>query len=268
MADTYTPVARAYDPWLEHAMQVIYKEYSVRVTPEAKNKDLIKYGYNPLTNLTKSTLMVLPTGVDNETYVSSNLITTVSSSSGSDTYQMTVEGHTIDGNGDFTFVTQNVTLQGQTQVALTTPLARVSQTYNIGSANSVGNIYVYETDTSTLGVPDTAVKVHLIQQAGINNSEKSATTISSSDYYVITAFHGDCLEKATNFATVHLEIRKKGGVFIDQIDLSANNTARGKHEFKPYLIVPPNADVRLRAESSTAGREIAGGFQGILLRAT
>jgi hypothetical protein len=209
--------------------------------------------------------MTLPASILNETFVSTNAITTISSSSASDTYQLVVEGHTTsDGGLTFVFVVQTVTLTGQTQVALTTPLARVSRTYNNGSVDSVGDIYIYETDTTTAGVPDTAAKVHLIQQAGVNNSEKASTTISNTDYLILTSFYGDCLEKTAAFATIHLEVRLAGKVFRNNVDISATTGGRGVHEFKPYLVVPKNSDIRLRAIADGANTDISGGFQGVL----
>jgi len=256
----------AQDPWMEHAKQVIFAEYGVSVSMEAKNKDLLKFGRNALTNATKSTLMTLPAGIDNETYVSSNLINTISSSSASDTYSITIEGHTISG-GVFTFVTQTLTLTGQTQKALTTALARVSRTYNNGSVDSVGRIYIYETDTSTAGVPTTAAKVHLIQEAGVNNSEKASTTLSNSDYWVITGFYGDCLEKTTAYAIIHFEVRLAGKVFTNKVDIAANTSSPAQHDFLPYIVIPPNADIRLRASANAAGKDVSGGIQGVLLKA-
>jgi len=252
------------DYWLQHAIDNILADYGDTVSVYSKNKDLLKFGRNQLVGTSKATIMTLPAGALNETYVASDLINTVSSSSASDTYVLTVEGHTVSG-GVFTFVAQNVTLNGQAQVALTTPLARVSRTYNGGTVDSVGNIYVYETDTDTAGVPDTAAKVHLIQGTGLNNSEKASTTISNSDYLILTSFYGDCLEKSAAFSTVHLEVRLAGMVFRNKVDIAVTTGGGGRnHNFKPYLVVPKNSDIRLRATADGASTDISGGFQGVL----
>jgi len=255
-------VAKNY--WVEHAKRMILSDYGDNVSVEAKKKNLLKFGRNKLVGTTKATLMTLPVGITNETYVSTNAITTISSSSASDTTSITIEGHTISG-GLFTFVTQTITLTGQTQKTLTTALARVSRVVAAGSVDLIGNIYVYETDTSTAGVPDTDVKVHIILEAGLNNSEKCATTVSNTDYWLITGFYADVLEKVSAFGTIHLEVRLAGKVFINKVDISASSTgSRGIHKFEPYLIVPKNADVRLRGTSNTAGVDISGGIEGVL----
>jgi len=251
------------DYWLEHAKAVIASTYGDTISYEAKNKDLLKFGRDKLVQTTKSTIMTLPTGISNETYVSTNIINSIISTSAADTQIVTVEGHTISG-GVFTFVTQNITLTGQTVVALTTALARVSRVFNIGSTDLAGTISVTETDTYAAGVPNTAAGVHLQVDAGVNNSEKAATTISNTDYWIVTSFYGDCLEKTATFGIIHLEVRTAGGVFINKVDISANDSNRGEHEFKPHLIIPKNADIRLRASASANNKDFSGGLQGIL----
>ena len=255
--------ATLHDPWVQHAIEVISTTYGDTVSIQAKDKDLLKFGRNQLVNTTKSTVMTLPAGIDNETYVSTNIITQISSSSGSDTVAVTVEGHTIAG-GVFTFVTQQATLTGQTAVVLGTALARVSRVVNNGATDLVGSLYVAETNALTAGVPDTDAKVHLIVVAGINNSEKAATTISNNDYWILTGFYADCLEKTAAFGIVHLEIREAGKTFINKIDIACSTNFRGEHKFAPYLIVPKNADIRLRATANAAGKDISGGLGGVL----
>lgn len=253
------------DPWIAHAIDVIYDTYGDRVSVEEKAKDLLKFGRNKNIQTTKTTLMTLPATIFNETYLTDNLITTVSSSSAADTESITVEGHTTaDGGLTFTFVSQTITLTGQTQVTLATPLARCTKLYNAGTADLVGSVYAYQDNTSTAGVPDTPALVHCIIDAGLNNSEKASTTISGSDYWIIAGFYADCLEKVATFGILHFEIRLPGKVFRNSIDISVNDTSHGEHEFKPYLIVPKNSDVRLRVSASANGKDFSGGIQGVL----
>ena len=251
------------DYWLEHAKAVIASTYGDTISYEAKNKDLLKFGRNKLVQTTKSTIMTLPTGISNETHVSTNIINSVISTSAADTQTVTIEGHTISA-GVFTFVAQNITLTGQTVVGLTTALARVSRVFNTGSTDLAGTVSVTQTDTYTAGVPDTAALVHLQIEAGLNNSEKAATTVSNTDYWIVTGFYSDCLEKVATYGIIHFEVRTAGGVFINKVDISTSDTTRGEHEFKPYLIIPKNADVRLRASASANNKDFSGGMQGIL----
>lgn len=63
---------------------------------------------------------------------------------------------------------------------------------------------------------------------------------------------------------VHLEIREAGKVFRNKIDRAANDTSPATFEFKPYLIVPKNADVRLRVSASSNDKDFSGGINGVL----
>lgn len=255
-----------HDPWMEHAKQVIFADYAVNVSLEAKNKDLLKFGRHENVQTTKTTLMTLPAGIYNETYVTDNLINSIISTSTADGETITIEGHTLAA-GNFTFTTQNVVLTGQTEVALGTALARVTRAFNISATELAGVVSISETNTYSSGVPVTAALVHLQIRAGEQQSEKAATTISSVDYWVITSIYADMLEKTAASADVQLEVQRSGGVFRQVTDMSASSNHRGFQDFKPYIIVPSNADVRLRAAASANDKDVSGGIIGALLKA-
>lgn len=257
------------DPWSLHAERVVFTTYGDRVSVETKGKNLTKFGTttNTVTD-TKVTVMTLPDAVNNETYVGANSITTVSSSNSNDTMQLTVEGHTISGT-DLTFVVQNITLTGTTQASLDTPLARVTRVYNNSGTAIQGAVYVYEDDTnnSTPGVPDTDAGVHMIIPAGLQQSEKAASAISSVDYYLISHIRASL--GRTNNATcdVRLEARQLGKVFRPlgaPIRLRATVTISAQIDYRPYLIVPKNSDVRLVATASANDTEVTGEIHGLL----
>lgn len=253
------------DYWLMHAVQRIAKDYNDTVSVFEKGKDLLKFGRNTEIQTSKTTIMAHKSGTYNETYVSTNIIDAIVSSSGSDTEEVTIEGHTIDANGNFTFVSQTATLTGQTKVTIGTALARMTRIYNNNGTDLVGSIYGYQgTDTLTSGVPDTGTKVHCVIPAGLNQSEKCATTISNSDYWIITSIDGHVLEKTSAFVDFHLEIREKGKVFRDIFDWSADSGNGFTEKFMPYLIVPKNADVRVRGSAGANGKEGSASIQGVL----
>lgn len=255
------------DTLMLQAYREINSNYSVDVSIEQKAKSLLKFGESTQVQTTKTTLMGLPTGTYNETYVSDNLITHIASSSGLDTVEVVVEGHTVDGSGNFTFVVQTVTLAGQTKTALTTPLARATRIYNNGSTDLVGTVYVAEDVTFTAGVPQTASAVHCIIEAGKNNSNKTSTTISNDDYWILTGYEASWLEKGAGFAEVHLEIRHKGKVFREYSHIPVSDGAPyGVHVFAPYIIVPANSDVRLVATASANGKHVGGEINGFLAK--
>jgi len=254
------------DPWLVHALDVIEDTYGVKASATRKNKDLLKFGRTEQVQTAKTTIMANKSGTYNETYVSSNVIDTLSSSSGSDTVDVKIEGHTINGSGDFTFVVQTVTLDGQNKVVLSTPLARMTRIYNINGTDLIGAIYGYQESVISGGVPTDGTKVHCVIPAGLNQSEKCATTISSTDYWIVTTIKGGVLEKSLNYGDFHLEIKNKGGVFRDVQDFAAASGGDGGYKFKPYLIIPSNSDVRIRASASANNKEFTASIQGILVK--
>lgn len=253
---------RYLDFWVDHACRVIKQQYGDIVV--IKHKDLLKFGRNKAVGTSSTTIMTLAGTEINETYISANLIDTLSSSSGSDTMPIVVEGHTIDGNGDFTFVVQTATLNGQNKVVLTTPLARCTRLYNNGATNLVGAVYAYQEQSISAGVPQTANKVHCIIRAGKNQSEKAATCLSKDDYWIITKYTATVLEKTQVYADVELEVRLKGKVFRVVDITGCSSGVDSTEEQLPFLIVPPNSDVRLRAVSSTADTDVAGSIHGFL----
>lgn len=255
------------DFWLAKAIRDIKVNYGHNVSVGEKGKDLFKFGRNHSVGTTRATVMTLPGSELSETYVASNLITTVSSSSGSDTRQITIEGHTLSG-GNLTFVVQTITLTGQTQATLTTPLARASRVYadDTSTTDLVGSIYVYEDDTSTAGVPDTDAKIHIIINAGDNQTHKASTSISSLDYWIVTDYNADLYDKTSGFAEVRLEVRRLTGVWrpVESLAVASGNTT--DHEFKPYLIIRPNTDIRLTAVADGANTDVGGAIQGVLAK--
>ena len=258
-------VAVSGDPFVAQAIRVIEDQYGDTVSVVNKKKDLLKFGRSTQVNSSNyATLMTLPTGTLNETYLSDNLITTVSSSVDTDTGAMVVEGHTISGS-NLTFVTQSVTLTGQTQASLGTPLARCTRLYNNTGTSWTGAVYAYEDDTNngSPGVPDTGAKVHCMIFAGQQQSEKASTSVSSTDYWIITQFTADVLEKTAAWIDAVLEHRQVGKVFRPIATMSANSGSQGRYEFRPYAIIPKNSDVRIRAKGS-GNITASGTIDGIL----
>lgn len=259
------PMSEESDFWIRHAYHEIVNTYGDLVT--TKGKSLFKFGKNE--DLGTSSETIWEQG-GNETYATSDLITHVSSSSGSDTETIYYEGHTSTGSGastQFTFISDTVTLVGQTKTALPTPVARISRSENQGSTALVGDVYFYEDDTVVTGVPQTASKIHMKIPAGGNNSFKGATTFSNVDYFVLTELHLAVGKKTSATVDFALEVRKVGGLFLPKFQTTLATTGSNSEniEFRPYLIVPKNADVRVVATASTTGVEADCNFEGFLV---
>ena len=269
------------DFWITHAINEIGKTYGDTVSAWEKGKSLTKFGRTGNADSgVLTTVSEFQGSVVNETFVSTNIIDAVVSSSGSDTQTVQIEGHTIDGNGLLTFVTQEVTLTGQTPVALPTPMARANRIYvkDSGTFNSpqsavVGNIAVYDdTDGATTGVPNTDAATKLMMTAGLTSSKKCATSISNNDYWILDAFHCNVEERGPAAAAdFHIEIRDvaNGGIWRRlgaEMSLNSGGQSHGDEEFKPFFIVPKNHDMRLITISDTANTFVSGEVDGVLAK--
>lgn len=258
---------RAYevpDGRLVQGEREIQQTYGDKVSIDRKAKSLIKFGRSA--QLGTNSLETVWTVGGNETYLSTNSISHVSSSSASDTQEVTIEGHTLSNN-EFTFVTQTATLNGQNTVALNTDLARVSRIYNSDSTELVGRVVVYENTTLSGGVPTDATKIHIDIPAGFQQSFKAATTFSKNDYFIMTSFYGSVSARQSGSVDFYPEIRQVGKVFR-QAGCFTSSTNGGSTEIPldPPLIVPKNADIRIRCETATNNLVVFGIFKGYIAK--
>ena len=271
------------DPLLRFSERVILETFGDTVSVFAKSKQLNNFGVtNNADSDVRTTVAQFPGAVVNETFVSTNAIDRIVSSNAGDTQTCTLEGHTIDGSGNLTFVTQSVTLNGQTPVTLGTPLARANQwfiapsgTFNSPQATTLGNISIYDSSATTVtaGTPNTAASVKLYIPAGLPQSRKCATTISSTDYWIITELLCS-VRKGSSGARVEAQIETRdvfnGGVWRPNGAeiVCTGDTGTLTEEFFPPLIVPKNHDVRLVATSDTNNTTVNGDIQGYLALVT
>lgn len=261
------------------AENVVLKTYGDVVSVKEKGKDLNKFGLNDAVGSNWATVAQFQGSEINETYLTTNGINAVVSSSASDTQNITIEGHTIDGSGNLTFATQTLTLTGQTPVALTTPLARATRAFIANSgvfgttpAPAVGTISVYDdTDGATSGVPDTDSAVKLILDAGFSQSEKASTTISANDYWFITNFSASVADgtKSANYVFFRMAIRDvpNGGAWRplgQDIVLRIGGDSPPPVIFDPYRIVPKNHDWVIAARADGGVASVYAEAQGYL----
>lgn len=71
-------------------------------------------------------------------------------------------------------------------------------------------------------------------------------------------------EKTATVGENTMKVRLYGKVFREQVTISKNDGHLGVHDFNPLLIIPPNADARLRSLASAADKAVGGGIQGYL----
>ena len=209
------------------ATNEVLSTYGHNVSVVDKAKSLHKFGQRADVGTTKVTVFDI-TGVNDESFLSSNLIDTISSGNAGNTQLIVIEGHTVDGDGNFTFVVQNATLNGQTKVPLVTPLARVSRLANIDSTNFVASsrVYCYQDTAIVAGVPTDTSKIHIETTATNNQSTKASTTLSSKDYLLLSFFNVSVRRNSgTPEVEFSLEVREKGGVFRTRFVTTASHKA-------------------------------------------
>lgn len=266
------------------AEAVVLSTYGDTVSVERKAKNLSKFGINFTVGTTFETVGQFQGTTANETFTSTNSIDRVSSDNTSNNgLVVQIEGHTIDGSGNLTFVVQEATLgtPATTPVTLPTPLARASRmfpkasgTFNAPQGDVVGNVYVFDNTAATgttAGVPDVAAatKLMLVDE---NQSQQCATSISSTDYWFITSIDAGIGSAGGNAARVLVRLETRdvanGGVWRPlgrdlNIDIDQNGV---QQEESPYLIVPKNHDVRVRALTDANTASVFAEIRGVLAK--
>jgi len=81
MGFTINKSAAGLDPFVLEAELEALSAYGDRVSVAHKKKSLLKFGRNKLVGTSAATIMTLPAGVSNETYISTNGINRLSSAS-------------------------------------------------------------------------------------------------------------------------------------------------------------------------------------------
>ncbi len=249
---------------LEQARRKINADYGVSVYIQPRS--LTKFGFNPDISTTRET--VWQTG-GYEYYPvghNGNTIDSVSSSSVSDTQIISIEGHTRSGD-DISFISFIDTLNGRTPVVLNTPLYRVTRLVNTTEDDFDGDVYIYSGGAVTNGVPQVADSIHLTVLVGANQSQKASTTISTTQFWIITQAKVSVGVSSGNNREVDfdLEVREKDKVFRRIYPFSGNNQSGTETvTFDPAIIIPPGADVRVTAISSGSGTQCKAVISGYL----
>lgn len=252
------------DGRLVQSEREIEQQFGEKVSIDRKAKSLIKFGKSA--SLPAGSLQTVWTVGGNETYVDDNTIDSISSSNVNDNQEIYLECHTVDAEGNFTFLTQTVNLNGQTRVALPVPVARVSMAYNNNGTEIQGRVAVYENTTLTGGIPTDVSKIHIDIPLGLQESFKAATTFSNTDYFVLTGGFGSVSSKQAGAADFYLELREQGKVFRQVAAISATSSGPWEIKLDPAVIIPKNADIRVRAETEDNNLVVFTVFQGYLAK--
>lgn len=189
------------------------------------------------------------------TYIPAAAGLKISSSSGSDTEDITITG--LDADWNVQEVTQTLAGQTETTVGTTETWIRVDKMRNVGTSDLVGDVYCYLDDTVTAGVPQTQSKVQLKIPIGCGRSMAARFSVPLGTTAYITDFI--CSISAAAAAEIDLMYRAFGEVF--QVRQIQDVYFNGAHiHFTFPLICEAKSDIYLRAKAS--GGAVSGSFSG------
>lgn len=187
----------------------------------------------------------------------------VSEDSGA-TQLMEIQG--LDAN--YNLVVQNATLNGQTRVALTTPLIRVFRVKNISNQNLGDHCYVYVDTPIVGGVPTDTTKVRAMVHAENNQTEMAVFTIPAGkngymrDWYASTAG-----ARRDSSHTIRLLARPFNQVF--QLKHTGNIDVTGttyvKHDYNEPEVFSEKTDIEIKMNTSQDIAGVAAGFDIVLI---
>lgn len=194
-------------------------------------------------------------------------IDSLSSSDNADTQLIVVQG--LDSNWDY--VTQTITLTGQTRKALTTSLIRVFRMYNMGATDFAGTIHCFVNVALTGGVPDTLTNIRAIVKNGNNQTLMTLYSVPNGKTAYMTSFFAATqgAKKATNI-TVNLWHRPFGSVFRIQEAhaLDDNATSHFNHKYNIPTQYPAKTDFKWTAkltEAAVTAASVGAGYEIILV---
>lgn len=167
-----------------------------------------------------------------------------------DITEVTIQG--LDAN--WALVTQTVTLNGQTRVALSTPLIRCFRMWNSGAIPFLGPVYVYVNTAIVAGVPTDGTKVraeiHLDASTGLSSGQTEMALFTVPDGYRGYLYNGYVgISRGGNLATAEFtpQVRTNGGVFRT-IYRAAVIGQGNSHLQQPYrfpIQIPPKSDFQV-----------------------
>ncbi len=183
----------------------------------------------------------------------------ISSSSAADTMEFKVDY--LDS--DWMPQTLTVTLAGQTKTQIGTgeTMIRVQSVSNDSGTAIAGDVYVYENDTVTAGIPDTATLVRAKVEILHNKSVIAKFAVPADK----TAFHLDTMVStavAKDTETL-LMVRQFGKTYLvhEHINIISNYIP---NMTSAHISVLPKSDIKYRAKAAGAGGSVNASF-GLLL---
>lgn len=175
-------------------------------------------------------------------------IDSISSDNAGDLQNITISG--LDAN--YIQVNQTIALNGQTRVALTTPLMRINQAFNDSGTDLLGNVYIYVNTAITGGIPDDVTKVRAYIDSTAQQSQNGIFTVAAGKTGFITSVETSMIGRKDAFLSLKVKTRLENKVFLErlEINLAATGTSIRRTEFPVPIIMPEKIDFLPTAEST------------------
>ena len=191
-------------------------------------------------------------------------IDSISSSDAADTQEVVVQG--LDTN--WNEVSQTITLNGQTRVALTTPLLRCYRAYNNNGTDLEGMVYIYVNTAISSGVPSDDTKVRAVIDSHHNQTLMAIYTVpAGKTAYFMSSYVSLSNSKSTS-AIMTFRMRLEGKVFRVVNKIAIQSTGSSQFVRNPAIpgSFPEKTDLAIRCEEVTAnGVGVSAGFDLVLV---
>lgn len=254
---------------LSLALLRVFRDTGTNISVVAKSKTLLMFGkHQSMAANVPTTMAEYPAGIANEDLQTGNTISHVVSGDAGDVGDLLfLEGHTISG-GVLTFQEQLVVLNGQTPVALSTPLARASRSWNLGTTPVVGPVSFYRGGAVTAGVPNDPTEVHLYLPAGENQSAACQTSLEDENFYLITGVSASVQHKTNGSVDFSIEAKAANSTAWRAVAVfSVAGSSPVQFNFGPVIVGRPNSDIRIRGTSSVNNMSASAWVNGYLAEA-
>ena len=180
-----------------------------------------------------------------------------SSSSTEDDQVWVVSGVDKDGSGNITRATAIVVLNGQTQVALSTTLWKVYTMLNITPTESLGDIYIAETDTLSGGVPTTTSKIQ--GKALIGKQAEAIGHYATPTDKISYAFQQDEAVGKAQDMQMEFKNRFPGSTWVEIFPFPAYQNSPNR--FQAGFIIDDGGELRMDASSIGGGASVTATYK-------
>ena len=216
-----------------------------------------KFGRNAAVGTTQ--VLVAPQSGDFNTISAAATLYASSSDDGDD---QSWEFNGLDSN--YKLQTLTKTLVGQTKTALPGSWIRIFRAKNLGATDNAGDVYVYEDETPTAGVPQIAGNIQLKVPIGYNQTVHACYTIPD-DFQFALLKRWDVFSGKDAISTTFFKVREFGGVFQTKFirDFYRGGSVGNAQEI--MLKIPAKADIIIEAISTASTTPIGSEFDLILV---